>query len=484
MRNVSHRCCVLGVVAMSTLMLAGCGRSASPPDFSGLVKRVSPSVVNITASSTANGGDAALQPDAPASETPDWARKYLQRAAPDADGDATQGGDDALSTGSGFVLWPDGYILTDQHVIDGSRDITVSLSDGRELAAKVAGVDRRTDIALLKVDAEHLPAVRIAHGGGLSVGQWVLAIGSPFGFADSVTAGIVSALGRNLSAEQYVPFIQTDVAINPGNSGGPLFNMQGEVVGVNSQIYSQTGGFMGVAFAVPIDVAVRVARQLRDTGKVERGWMGVTVQTLTLPLAESFGLKVPRGALVTGVSAGGPAAQAGIRAGDVLLSFNGRELKTSRSLPPLVGEIDPGRTVPLKVLRDGRVVELSVELGRLPSAHEAAPRADDHGGRGKARQPAVPGAPELGLVLRAASASELSRAGVDRGLLVQDVGAGPAREAGLQPGDVIISVGGQHPRTAAQFQALIGRLTPGSRVPFLVQRGSGPMFLAVQVPTR
>lgn len=482
MRHGRYRSCVLATaVAICALALAGCSQPAAPPDFSALVKRVSPSVVNIIARSGDGQGPVAQSDSAPA-DTPDWARKYLQRVPQAADGDATQNDDVAVSTGSGFVLWPDGYVLTDQHVVEASDHIMVSLSDGRELTAKVVGVDRRTDIALLKVNADHLPAVRIADDRRLAVGQWVLAIGSPFGFTDSATAGIISALDRNLSAEQYVPFIQTDVAINPGNSGGPLFNMQGEVVGVNSQIYSQTGGFMGVAFAVPAAVALRVARQLRDTGKVARGWMGVTVQTLTLPLAESFGLKVPRGALVTGVTRGGPAAQAGIRAGDVLLSFDGNALKTSRSLPPLVGEADPGRTVRLEVLRGGHTVEVSVQLGSLPQAGGVTPQ--DTGPKEVSRGVGAGGPPDLGLVLRTASPSELSRVGADRGLLVQEVGAGAAREAGLQPGDLIISVGGQHLGTPAQFRALMQRLTPGSRVPFLVQRSSGPMFLAVRVPAR
>ncbi|HEU0196808.1 MAG TPA: Do family serine endopeptidase [Nevskiaceae bacterium] len=458
------------------LLLAGCGRSTAMPDFSALVKRVSPAVVNITATTVA---DPSVATNDSLSQAPDWARKYLDPAAPASVGDD---GDEepTVSTGSGFVLWSNGYILTNEHVIDGSNEVTVRLSDGRQLLAQVVGADQPSDIALLKVDAKDLPTVRIANDKKLEVGQWVVAIGSPFGFDYSVTAGIVSAIGRDLSSEQYVPFIQTDAAINPGNSGGPLFNMDGQVVGINSQIYSQTGGFMGVAFAAPINVAVKVARELKATGHVRRGWMGVVVQEVTRKLALSFGLRVPHGALVTRVIPGGPAQQAGLRAGDVILSYNGERLNSSRGLPPLVGNSDPGEVVKLGVLRDHQRVTVGVQLAELKSAKtsprgEAAPNPSAR---------ALAAAPDFGLTLGVASAAQLSKAGLANGLDVLDVAAGPARDAGLQVGDIVIAVQGVHLRSVAQFRALAKRLTPGSNVPVLVQRGNGPMFIALQVPAR
>lgn len=464
------------------LVLAGCSRSPSAlPDFSSLVKAVSPAVVNITATSEADVPEPAAADRE--SSAPEWARKYLDPGipmSPDSGSEAGPAAEEEVSTGSGFVLWEDGYIITNQHVVEGASEVTVRLSDGRQLVARIVGTDKPSDIALLKVNASGLPAARIAKPDTLKVGQWVLAIGSPFGFDYSVTEGIVSALGRGLASEQYVPFIQTDAAINPGNSGGPLFDMNGEVVGVNSQIYSQTGGFMGVAFAIPIDVAVKVAHQLRTIGRVRRGWMGVTVQEVTRGLALSFGLDIPRGALISDVTPNGPAAQAGLRAGDVILSYDGHRLNSSRDLPPRVGSSDPGQVVELELWRDRKKIRIKVQLGELPAESSAAPAAEE------SKQPAPRPRPvvDLGLVLRSATTRELSKAGLANGLIVVGVERGAARDAGLQAGDVIVSIAGVHLHTPEEFDRFVQRLTPGASVPVLVERGGGPMFLAVEIPQR
>ena len=387
---------VLRIVPVCALVLAaGCSHPAPAlPDFADLVEQVSPSVVNISAVSAVPAAEDGDSDDTPQGQVPDWLKKFLDkhgkdkdRAAPqdpgsssggdpgpdggpgDSPGDGPGGGDfgpgNEQSLGSGFILSEDGYILTNQHVVSDAKEVTVRLSDHRQLPAQVVGSDERADIALLKIDAKGLPAVKLADMARTRVGEWVLAIGSPFGFDYSVTAGIISAKGRNLETEQYVPFIQTDAAINPGNSGGPLFNLKGEVVGVNSQIYSQTGGFMGVAFAIPIDIASKVARELKEHGKVTRGWLGVVVQEVDRNLAKSFNLPKPEGALVTKVLPDSPAQQAGIKQGDVLLKYNSTELVSSHSLPPLVGDSNPGDTVTLELLRDGRSITVKVEVGTL-----------------------------------------------------------------------------------------------------------------------
>jgi serine protease Do len=406
------------------------------------------------------------------------------------DGAATQ----PESLGSGFILTDDGYILTNQHVVADSQQVIVRLSDGREMPATIVGSDERSDLALLKIDARGLPAVKMADMSKLRVGEWVMAIGSPFGFDYSATAGIVSAKGRTLDTEQYVPFIQTDTAINPGNSGGPLFNLRGEVVGVNSQIYSQTGGFMGVAFAVPIDLAAKVARELREKGKVTRGWLGVVVQEVDRGLAKSFGLSRPRGALVARVLPGSPAGQAGLRPGDVILSYNDIELKSSKELPPLVGGGDPADTINLHVVRDGKNITIRVQLGMLENQDQADQGA---GGKGLMPQPKAPppGAPtappppsqpSIGpLGLRVEGLNDAQRTEeklVAGGVRVVEVGAGAGREAGVQMNDVVLAIAGQQVDSASRFAMAVSRLTPGQSVPILIQRRGGPLFLAVQVP--
>jgi serine protease Do len=507
----------------SSVALAGCGGhgNGNLPDFADLVQQVSPSVVNISAVPENPDPPDVPGDDAPNdnNKLPDWLKKFLdqngQGKAPPAKGDpgAEQNPDDASaptdapdgadnddgqqgneqSLGSGFILSDDGYILTNHHVVKGSKEVVVTLSDRRQLPATVVGSDERSDIALLKIDASGLPAVKIADIRKIRVGEWVVAIGSPFGFDYTVTSGIVSAKGRNLDTEQYVPFIQTDAAINPGNSGGPLFNMRGEVIGVNSQIYSQTGGFMGVAFSIPIDVATKVARELKDKGKVTRGWLGVVVQKIDRNLATSFGMSKPGGALVAKVLPDSPAQQSGVKAGDVILRFNDVELTTSSDLPPLVGNTSPGDVVTLDLLRDGKQIKIKLEAGSLDNQDQGqdadqdqkpldspAPQPDKTPPRGLGDS----GKP-LGLTIKSLSDDERKSARiVSGGVKVAGVTPGPARDAGILSGDVILSIAGQDVENVERYNEVIGRLTPGQTVPMLVQRDGAPLFLALQVPPK
>jgi serine protease Do len=454
--------------------LAACqprNSASSLPDFADLVEKASPAVVNISTVAAPADDTAANGEDSPFNE---FFRKFFgDREEAPADGDSPL--PQPQSLGSGFVLWADGYVLTNRHVVRDAQEVIVKLSDRRQLNAKVVGTDERSDLALLKIDATGLPAVKLGDARKLRVGEWVLAIGSPFGFDYSVTAGIVSAKGRALPNENYVPFLQTDVAINPGNSGGPLFNVQGEVIGVNSQIFSQTGGYMGVSFAIPIDVAAKVAQQLKEYGEVRRGWLGVVVQEVTRDLARSFGLERPEGALVASIVAGGPGEQAGLRVGDVILEFEGQELPQSSALPPMVGATDPGTTVSLKVLRDNKAVTIKVVVGTL-QPDEAA------GGTPEATPPrSTRGV--LGIVVRKLTPEERQRAQiVAGGAYVQEVNEGAGRDSGLLPGDILLTVGGDEVDGPERFAEVAGRLTPGRSVPMLVQRRGQPTFLALEVP--
>lgn len=457
--------------------LAGCQRSPQGlPDFADLVERNSPSVVNISAVPAQQLSAAPMD-----EQSPEWFRRFLEEHSP-GDGGSSPGeppSDEAEPLGSGFVLWEDGYVLTNYHVVQDAREVIVRLMDRRQLTATLVGFDKSTDLALLKIDAKGLQAVKLGDSDKLRPGQWVFAIGSPFSFDYSVTAGIVSAKGRNLQSEQYVPFIQTDVAINPGNSGGPLFNLAGEVVGINSQIYSQSGSFQGVSFSIPIDVAARVAKQLRDSGKVTRGWLGVVVQEVDRELAQSFGMDKPEGALVAKVMPGSPAEEAGIRSGDVILSFNNQTLATSGGLPPLVGSVDPGQLVPLDVIRDGKRIEFKVEIGVLDETEtevaQAAPVPEP---------PAVaPKSAPLGLVVSSLSDEQRRALRVlSGGVRVEQVFSGAAVSAGIRPGDVVLSLAGQEVDTPERLAEIVSRLTPGTTVPILVSREGAPSFLPLEVP--
>ncbi|ROH85960.1 DegQ family serine endoprotease [Stagnimonas aquatica] len=470
-------------LCVAALLSVACSRTPAEvrlPDFADLVEEVSPSVVNISTipAETAAATEAepgAAEGGAPVPDNlPEWMKRFLEQHAPNGLPPAEEpeeSPEDQQSLGSGFVLWKDGYIITNTHVVKDAKEVLVRLSDRRELTATVVGMDEPSDIALLKIDADKLPAVKVAEAGKLRVGQWVMAIGSPFGFDYSVTAGIVSAKGRSLFTEQYVPFIQTDAAINPGNSGGPLFNLKGEVVGVNSQIYSQTGGNSGIAFAIPIEVALRVAEQLKDKGHVTRGWLGVVVQEVTRALAQSFGMARAEGALVAKVIPGSPAEKAGIQPGDVILAFDGQNLGVSSELPPLVGVVDPGADVPLKVLREGKQITVKVEIGELPE--EVAT-----GGEAPVRS-RLP----LGLGVERLSAADRAQARVaEGGVRVLAVEPGPALEAGVREGDVLLTLSGQAIDSAERLKEVVARLAPGSSVPLLIQRDGAPLFLALAVP--
>lgn len=372
------------------------------------------------------------------------------------------------SLGSGFILSSDGYILTNNHVVEGADDVIVRMADRREFKAKVIGRDKATDVALLKIDASGLPAARIGSSTQLKVGNWVLAIGQPFGLDYTVTHGIVSAKGRSLPDENYVPFIQTDVPINPGNSGGPLINMRGEVVGINSQIFSKSGGYMGLSFAIPIEVAMNVANQLKTHGKVERGFLGVAIQEVNADLAAAFGMERPHGALVAEVGKGSPAEKAGLRPGDIIVEYNGHRIEKSTDLPPLVGMTMPGTEVPVRVLRDGKQLQLHVKVEAKAQAQAKASGAPVK-------------ATGFGAVVEPLSKEERvmlkKNYHVDYGVKVVEVTGGAAAESGLQPGDIIVSIAFRPVRSPEQLEVLIGQLPKGRKVPMRIIRRGASLFL-------
>jgi len=369
--------------------------------------------------------------------------------------------------GSGFIVSPDGIILTNAHVVAGAEHVTVRLTDRREFEAKVLGRDERSDVAVLKIDAHDLPTVKLGDPDKLHPGQWVVAIGSPFGLENTVTAGVVSAKGRTMPDGSYVPFIQTDVAVNPGNSGGPLFNMNGEVVGINSQIFSRTGGYMGLAFAIPIDVAMNVGEQLRETGTVSRGKLGATIQEVDQALASSFGLDRPEGALISSVEDGGPAAKAGLHPGDVILSVDGHELDSSSELPLAIARHKPGSEVELRVWREGKARDLTVRLGELDSPAQLAQARGDAAASGK-----------LGLGVRPLTPEEKRAANVDDGLIVEHV-EGAAAQAGVRVGDIVLGANGTPITNVDELRKAAEK--SDHAVALLVQRGDGRIFVPVRV---
>ena len=425
------------------------------PDMSAIVARNAPAVVNVSVAGKVRR--TAEAPDFPGLEPGDPFYEFFRRFQ----GAQPHGEQRVRGQGSGFIVREDGVILTNAHVVDGADEVTVRLADKREFKAKVIGADKATDVAVLKVEARGLPVVKTGASAKSRVGEWVLAIGSPFGFESSATAGIISALSRALPDENYVPFIQTDVAVNPGNSGGPLFNMAGEVIGINSQIYSRSGGYQGLSFAIPIEVAMKVEGQLMKTGQVQRGRLGVTIQSLDQSLADSFGLSSPTGALVSGVEPGGPAAKAGLEAGDVILAVNGQPVDTSNALPPLVADLAPGETAKLKVWRQGREREIKVQVGR--QAQVATAKAGES-------TPAVGG--RLGLSVRPVEVGE------GRGLYVEQA-QGTAAKAGIRRGDVILAVNGEAVASVEALRAQIGKAD--KRVALLVQRGEMRLFVPVDL---
>ncbi|MCW8934585.1 MAG: DegQ family serine endoprotease [Gammaproteobacteria bacterium] len=377
---------------------------------------------------------------------------------------------EATSLGSGFILSENGYIITNHHVVDGADEILVRLSDKRELSAKVIGSDEFSDIALLKVEANDLPVVDIGTSENLRVGDWVLAIGSPFGFDHSATAGIVSAKGRNLPKANYVSFIQTDVAINPGNSGGPLFNLDGEVIGINSQIYSRTGGFMGLSFAIPVEVAMNVVDQLKKSGSVSRGWLGVYIQEITHEIAQSFNLKKPVGALVSQVIAGSPAEKSGFMAGDVILSFNKKKILDSSDLPPLVGRVPVGSKARVEILRDGREKTLNVIIEQLPSDNKKVVAAKTE----------ATSSNRMGVEVIDLDEDTLKALG--RGVLIRKVQAGsPAEQSGMAAGDILLQLNRKNVKNVADFRKKVANLPIGRMIPVLVHRQGADQFIVMKI---
>jgi serine protease Do len=428
------------------------------PDFTAIVREYGPAVVNVSTVGSIKTADGV--PFGHGGEADPF--HFFRRFGPP----APRGGMPMRGLGSGFIVKPDGLILTNAHVVAGANEVTVKLTDKREFKAKVLGLDKDTDVAVLKIEAKGLPTVKTGDPARTQVGEWVLAIGAPFGFENSATAGVVSARARSLPGEGYVPFIQTDVAVNPGNSGGPLFNLAGEVVGINSQIYSGSGGYMGISFAIPIDVALNVEQQIASHGKVVRGRLGAAIQDVDQTLAQSFGLAKPAGALVSAVEKGGAAAVAGVKPGDVILALNGEEIAGSKDLPPRIAAMKPGTTARLTVWRDGARHDLDVKVGEAKGAKVAS-----------SEEPPQPGG-RLGLALRPLTPEEQREADLQGGAVVEDV-TGPAARAGIRPGDVVLAVNATPVTGLDQLESLVART--GDHVALLVQRGEARIFVPVDL---
>ena len=456
--------------AVPTAAPPAANSAAALPDFSSMVQRYGPAVVNIAVVSKAtpalNSGDDEDSDDNDNSQGNASPFGPNSPFAPFFRGQPFQGKPAPVrGEGSGFIVRSDGVIMTNAHVVNGATEVTVRMTDRREYTAKVIGVDTKSDIAVIKINAKDLPVVKVGDSKGLKVGEWVLAIGAPFGFENSATAGIVSAKGRTLDTG-YVPFIQTDVPINPGNSGGPLFNMKGEVVGINSQIYSRSGGYQGVSFAIPIDVAMQVSTQLQNTGHVTRGKIGVTIQRVTQGLSDSFGLPQPEGALVSSVEKGGPAEKAGIEPGDVILKLNGQLLSNSEELPVLVAGMTPGSSVNLEIWRNHAARDVSVTLGALEDKHTAAKdRSPEPGGK-------------LGLAVRPLSPEEQRQGNIKGGLVVERA-SGPAADAGIQQGDVVLAANGATVTSAEDLKSAVEKSK--GHIALLIQRGEARIFVPVRV---
>ncbi|MDD5035019.1 MAG: DegQ family serine endoprotease [Methylococcaceae bacterium] len=469
---------VVALLSASLIVFPMFANAVELPDFTGLVEKNNTAVVNISTSQKIAANEQLQLPeglDVPeGSPLDEFFKHYFGEGGPGAPGGNGDGQpSEVKSLGSGFVISSDGYVITNHHVVKDADEIIVRLQDRRELVAKIVGSDKRSDIALLKIDAANLPVVNLGSSENLKVGSWVLAIGSPFGFEHSVTAGIVSAKGRSLPSDNYVPFIQTDVAINPGNSGGPLFNMDGQVIGVNSQIYSRTGGFMGLSFAIPIEVAMKVVEQLKTQGHVSRGWLGVQIQDVTRELAESFAMKKPQGALVSKILPKSPAEAAGLQIGDIITEYNKQEITTSASLPPMVGITKIGESASLKVIRQGQVKEVQVKIGSLPD--------DDHPVLGSA-EPEGKAVDRLGLSVSNISPEQREQLDVAHfGVLVHEAKAGPAFDAGIRRGDVILRIQDQVIKDVKQFNEVVKGLPKGKSIAVLVQRRGGSLFLAMKL---
>ncbi|HQO15666.1 MAG TPA: DegQ family serine endoprotease [Methylotenera sp.] len=451
------------------------GYAKELPDFTELAEKQGATVVNISVTQSMRGSSV-VSPFGP--EGDEQLQEFFRRfGIPNMPGMPGQNGEaqpdyKSQSLGSGFIISSDGYILTNAHVVSSADEVIVKLSDNREFKAKIIGADKRTDVALVKIEATGLPKVTIGDPSKLKVGEWVAAIGSPFGLENTMTAGIVSAKGRALPQENFVPFIQTDVAINPGNSGGPLFNLNGEVVGINSQIYSRSGGSMGLSFAIPIDVAIDVSNQLKASGKITRGWLGIAIQEITKDLAESFGMKNTNGALVAGVEKNGPADKGGLEAGDVILKFDSKPIATSADLPRAVGATKPGKIVPVEVLRKGSAKTLNIGVGEMPTdpnevaqSNKSAPKVE---------------ANKIGLTLKELTAAQKKKLNGKNGLLVVE-STGAAAQAGIRRGDVILGLNNSETQSVEQFNKQINAVAAGKTVAVLVQRGENTLYVPIKV---
>ncbi|UJP05159.1 MAG: DegQ family serine endoprotease [Nitrosomonas sp.] len=440
------------------------------PDFTELVEKHGAAVVNISAVPKINKINSQTVPEIPGvpEDSPfyEFFRRHMQpfpaprRSEP-------------RSLGSGFIISADGYILTNAHVVETANEVTVKLNDKREFAAEIIGTDRKTDVALIKINASDLPKVTQGNPDQLKVGEWVIAIGSPFGFEHSVTAGIVSAKGRSLAQENYVPFIQTDVAINPGNSGGPLFNMRGEVVGINSQIYSRTGGFMGLSFAIPINVATEIADQLKVSGKISRGRIGVMIQEVTKELAESFGLTEHKGALVVSVEKDGPADKAGIKPRDIILKFDGKDVAVSSDLPRIVGNTKPGLKVSIELWREDTLKTINVEVGETP--------ADGTEIRKSKQNKKSNAANRLGLTLSELTDEQKKQSDLSNGLLVEEMQSGIGSRSGIRIGDIILGFNSKDVKSVKQFNELLTQVPGGKNIALLVKRGDITTFITMKL---
>ncbi|MBK7236541.1 MAG: DegQ family serine endoprotease [Sterolibacteriaceae bacterium] len=444
------------------------------PDFVDLAEKQGAAVVNISTTQVQKGRLGFQLP--PGIDEDDPMFEFFKRFIPRQPPGGAPHDFESKSLGSGFFISGDGYILTNAHVVDAADEILVRLTDKREFKAKVIGADKRTDVALIKIEAASLPKVTLGDPSRLRVGEWVVAIGSPFGFDNTVTAGIVSAKGRSLPQENFVPFIQTDVAVNPGNSGGPLFNMKGEVVGINSQIYSRTGGFMGLSFAIPIDIAMEIQNQLRVSGKVSRGRIGVVIQEVTKELSDSFGLGKLQGALVSSVEKGGPADKAGIEAGDIILKFDGKSVGQSSDLPRIVGGTRPGTKSTVQVFRKGQTKDVNVAVAEIPEE-----KSNQRKSRPAKAEPAVN---QLGLVLSDLTAEQRRELKVQSGILVEDVRNG--LRVDLRPSDVILSAiqkgATVEIRSVDQFNKLISSMEKSQTITLLVRRGDNQLFVTIKAP--
>jgi serine protease Do len=445
------------------------------PDFSQITERYGPAVVNISVTGTTKVRNEIAQGDGDDDESPfsgdpffEFFKRFQQgQGRPGARGNAPQQEVPTRGQGSGFIVSADGIILTNAHVVRDAKEVTVKLTDRREYRAKVLGADPKTDVAVLRIEARNLPVVTLGKISELKVGEWVLAIGSPFGFENTVTAGVVSAKGRSLPDDSAVPFIQTDVAVNPGNSGGPLFNTRGEVVGINSQIYTRSGGYQGVSFAIPIDVAARIKNQIVATGKVEHARLGVAVQEINQSFADSFKLDKPEGALVANVEKGGPADKAGLQTGDVIRSVNGQPIVSSGDLPAIISLAAPGDSLKLDIWRQGASREITAKLGSADGKPGQVVAKKDNPGQGK-----------LGLALRPLQPDEKKEAGVDNGLVVEQA-SGPSAMAGVQPGDVLLSINGVPVKNIEQVRATVAKAEKS--VALLIQRGDSKIFVPVNL---